>query len=52
MRVVNGSVQTLRATPAPVTAQRRELLIVILLFVASVATHLDAVPFWDAKNFL
>jgi len=38
--------------PARATVQRSELLIVILVFIAIVATHLDAVPFWDAKNFL
>jgi hypothetical protein len=32
-------------------ARRRGLLLVILVFVAIVATHLDVIPFWDAKNY-
>ena len=32
-------------------ARRRGLLAIILVFVAIVATHLDAVPIWDAKNY-
>src|SRR5213594_3813240 len=35
---------------SPMT-RRRGLLAIILVFVAIVATHLDAVPIWDAKNY-
>ena len=52
MRVVNGPLPTYRATLTSVAVRRRGLLLVMLLFVAIVATHLDAVPFWDSKNFL
>ena len=52
MRVVNSLFQALHAAMASVAVRRRGLLLVIFLFVAIVATHLDAVPFWDAKNFL
>src|SRR2546428_6596662 len=37
-------------SPSPM-ARRRGLLAIILVFVAIVATHLDAVPIWDAKNY-
>jgi hypothetical protein len=50
MRVVDGLVQTLQAA-ALAAARRLQLVVVMLLFVAIVATHLDAVPFWDARNF-
>jgi hypothetical protein len=37
---------------ASFAATRRGLLFVILLFVALVASHLDVIPFWDAKAYL
>jgi hypothetical protein len=49
---VNRFLQAFETALASVAPRRRALLLVILLFVAVVATHLDAVPFWDAKNFL
>jgi hypothetical protein len=53
--VVTSSDPTPRRALAPlaaVLAQRRGLVLIILLFGALVATHLDAVPIWDAKNYL
>jgi hypothetical protein len=52
MRVVNGPLRTRLAALASVAARRRGLLVVILVFVAIVGTHFDAVPFWDSKNYL
>ena len=37
---------------ALLAARRRGLLLVILLFVAIVASHLDFIPYWDAKAYL
>jgi hypothetical protein len=51
MRPSIGTRRALRGATASLLAARRGLLLVILLFVALVASHLDFIPFWDARNY-
>lgn len=52
MRLLIGPGRALQPAIASFAARRRGLVLVILLFVAIIVTHLDAIPFWDAKNYL
>lgn len=52
-RQMRLSISTRRVLSAmtSLAASRRGLLLVILAFVAIVASHLDAIPIWDAKAY-
>jgi hypothetical protein len=45
-------IQRLPAAMASLAASRRGLLLVVLLFISIVASHLDVIPYWDAKAYL
>lgn len=47
-----GAGGAIRAAVFRVLATRRGLVAVVAVFIAIVAAHLDAIPFWDGKNYL
>jgi hypothetical protein len=52
MRRLIGAGGAIRAAVARWLAARRGLAAVVAVFLAIVAAHLDAIPFWDGKNYL